>query len=370
MDYSTVRSLPPAISIVAPCYNEQEVLPEFYRRATAAVYAAIGEDYEIVLVDDGSSDRTWELITELATHDSRIVGVRLLRHHGHQAAATAGLELSRGRRVMLIDADLQDPPELLAQMMAAMDAGADVVFGQRTSREAETWFKRTTASLFYRLLAQLATEPIPQDTGDFRLMSRRVVDVLAAMPERQRFIRGMVCWVGGRQVALPYERHARYAGTSKYPLRKMARFALDAITSFSTTPLRLASYLGIAATALASLLLLFTIWRWLTGATVVGWASLMTAIVLFSAVQLIVLGIMGEYIGRLLQETKARPLFLVDTVLAGQQRHALPMEFSTLGPDVRRDVWDAIRTAERAPGFSAAPHVPARRGLQQLAPLL
>jgi hypothetical protein len=211
--------------------------------------------------------------------------------------------------------------------MAAMDAGADVVFGQRTSREAETWFKRTTASLFYRLLAQLATEPIPRDTGDFRLMSRRVVDVLAAMPERQRFIRGMVCWVGGRQVALPYERHARHAGTSKYPLRKMARFALDAITSFSTIPLRLASYLGIAATALASLLLLFTLWRWLTGATVVGWASLMTAIVLFSAVQLIVLGIMGEYIGRLLQETKARPLFLVDTVLAGQQRHALPMDF-------------------------------------------
>jgi glycosyltransferase involved in cell wall biosynthesis len=359
MHKSKVPLVPPAISIVAPCYNEEEVLPEFYRRATVAC-AGIADNYEIVLVDDGSSDRTWERIKALADDDPRIIGVRLLRNHGHQAAATAGLELSRGQRVMLIDADLQDPPELLARMMTVMDSGADVVYGQRTSRQGETWFKRTTAGLFYRLLAKLAAEPIPRDSGDFRLMSRRVVDVLAAMPERQRFIRGMVCWVGGRQVALPYERHPRHAGTSKYPLSKMVHFAFDAITSFSMTPLRLASFLGIGAAVVAGLLLLLTLWRWFMGATVAGWASLMTAIVMFGAIELIVLGIMGEYIGRLLQETKARPLFLVDTVLAGQQRHALPMEFSMLPPGQRRDVWETIRAAERPSDFSAAPYAPAQ----------
>ncbi len=359
-DVNASRPVLPAISIVAPCYNEEEVLPEFCRRATAAAEAAVGGDYEIVLVDDGCSDGTWSLIEEFVERDPRIVGVRLMRNHGHQIAATAGLELSRGHRIMLIDADLQDPPELLAEMMAVMDGGADVVFGQRTHRAAETFFKRSTASLFYRLLSRLAAVPIPRDTGDFRLMSRRVVDALSSMPERQRFIRGMVSWVGGRQVALPYERRPRLAGVSKYPLRKMIRFALDAITSFSATPLRLASYLGLGAASLGGVLLLFTLWRWLLGGTVVGWSSLMTVVVLFGAVQLIVLGIMGEYIGRLFLEAKARPLFLVGTVLAEGRAHELPVEFSTLGSAVRRDVWDAIRTAQSAPrqGLTSAPVLP------------
>ena len=342
-DISPRRPEVPIVSVVAPCYNEQEVLPEFHFRASAAARSACGEDYEIVLVDDGSHDGTWEVIAKLAGADPHIVGVRLMRNHGHQAAATAGLELCRGHRVLLIDADLQDPPEMLLPMMAAMDRGADVVYGQRTRRAAETWFKRVTATMFYRLLAHLATVPIPRDTGDFRLMSRRMVDALAAMPERQRFIRGMVSWTGGTQVALPYERQARVAGSSKYPFYKMLRFAVDAITSFSAIPLRLASYLGLVGVAVGFCLLVMTVWIWAAGGTVTGWSSLMTVIVWFSSVQLIVLGVMGEYVGRLFQEAKGRPLFLIDTVLAGRQRHALPMEFATLAPELRREVWDTLR---------------------------
>jgi dolichol-phosphate mannosyltransferase len=336
------------ISIVAPCYNEAEGLREFHRRVSDSARAALAGDrtgtgYEIVLVDDGSRDATWDVISELAEADPRVVGVRLMRNHGHQLAVTAGLSLARGERVLLIDADLQDPPELLTDMMRTMDRGAEVVYGQRTRREAETLFKRATASGFYRLLSRISGTPIPRDTGDFRLMSRRVVDVLSAMPERQRFIRGMVSWVGGRQVALPYERHARHAGSTSYPLRKMIAFALDAITSFSTAPLRLASWLGVAAASLSLPLLAYTLWSWAQGGTVAGWSSTIAVVTLFGAVQLIVLGILGEYVGRLFQEVKARPLFLVDTVLAGRSAHVLPADFSRLSPEARRDVWTAIQ---------------------------
>lgn len=336
------------VSIVAPCFNEAEGLREFHRRVSAAAAAVPAKDqghsgHEIVLVDDGSRDATWEVIADLAEIDPQVVGVRLMRNHGHQLAVTAGLSLARGERVLLIDADLQDPPELLPKMMRTMDEGADVVYGQRTRREAETLFKRATAAGFYRLLGRLSGTPIPRDTGDFRLMSRRVVDALAAMPERQRFVRGMVSWVGGRQEALPYERQARHAGVTSYPLKKMIAFAVDAITSFSTAPLRLASWLGVAAAALSMPLLAYTLWRWAQGGTVAGWSSTMAAITLFGAVQLIVLGILGEYVGRLYQEVKARPLFLVDTVLAGRSAHALPTDFSRLSPDARRDMWTAIR---------------------------
>jgi dolichol-phosphate mannosyltransferase len=221
-------------------------------------------------------------------------------------------------------------------MMEVMDQGADVVFGQRISRQAETWFKKATAFAFYRLLSRLAAVPIPRDTGDFRLMRRRVVDVLVAMPERQRFLRGLVSWIGGKQVALRYERQSRYAGQSKYPLRKMIQFATDAITSFSVEPLRYATYLGLTAAAFGVLLMLYTVWRWALGGTVVGWSSTMTAIVLFGAVQLIVLGIQGEYVGRLFQEAKARPLFLIDRVVAEGTERMLPMEFCRLTPGVQR----------------------------------
>lgn len=341
------------VSIVAPCYNEAEGLREFHRRASAAAEAVLGAEHggpgwEVILVDDGSRDPTWDVISELAGIDGRVLGVRLMRNHGHQLAVTAGLSLARGERVLLIDADLQDPPELLAGMMRMMDEGAEVVYGQRTRRNAESVFKRATAAGFYRLLGRLSGTPIPRDTGDFRLMSRRVVEVLAAMPERQRFIRGMVSWVGGRQVALPYERHGRHAGSTAYPLRKMAAFAVDAITSFSTAPLRLASWLGVAAAVLSMPLLLYTLWRWSQGGTVAGWSSTMAAITLFGAVQLIVLGILGEYVGRLFEEVKARPLFLVDTVLAGRNARALPTDFARLSPDARRDVMEAIRREDAA----------------------
>jgi len=230
--------------------------------------------------------------------------------------------------------------------MEAMDAeAADVVFGQRSARAGESWFKTASAGLFYRLLSRLAAVPIPPDTGDFRLMRRRVVDALAAMPERQRFIRGMVSWIGGRQVALHYERQARYAGASNYPLAKMARFALDAITGFSTVPLRLATWLGFGSALVALALFAVTLARWAAGHTVLGWSSTMTAIVFFGAVQLIVLGILGEYVGRLFQEAKQRPLFLVDEVMAAGCSLALPPEFAALGSAARRDLWEATRGA-------------------------
>jgi polyisoprenyl-phosphate glycosyltransferase len=308
------------VSIVAPCYNEEDCVEEFIRRACAAAHAVVGEDYEVVLVDDGSTDRTWPLIDRLARDNERLVGIKLLRNHGHQLAATAGLATCRGARVMLIDADLQDPPELLGDMMAVMDGGADVVYGQRRSREGDSLFKRATANLFYRLLSRLSRVPIPQDTGDFRLMRRRIVDILMSMPEHHRFIRGMIGWIGGRQIAFPYDRKPRFAGTTKYPLVKMIRFATDAITSFSVIPLRAAVWLG-GLTALGALgLLAYSILRWLAGDTLAGWTSLITAVTAFSAIQIMILGIIGEYLGRLVMDSKGRPLFIIDQVVGGGRR--------------------------------------------------
>ncbi len=333
---------PPRVSVVAPCHNEASGLREFHRRCSAAARAVVGEDYEIVLVDDGSRDATWDIIAALAVEDQHVTGLRLMRNYGHQPAASAGLWAARGERLLLIDADLQDPPELLGPMMQRMDEDADVVYGQRTARLGETRFKTWTASVFYRLLSRLAATPIPPNTGDFRLMRRSIVDALAAMPERQRFIRGMVSWIGGRQVPLPYERQARFAGATSYPLRKMVRFALDAITSFSIVPLRLASYLGLAAAFLSLCLLCYSLFGWWRGDTIAGWTSVITAVTLFGAVQLLVLGIIGEYVGRLFQEAKARPLFLVDRVVLGGTEHRLPAEFTSLPAAARRDVFESL----------------------------
>jgi len=315
------------LSVVAPCFNEQDCLHEFYRRTTASCASVVAEDYEIILVDDGSRDDTWQIIQSLSQADSRVVGVHLMRNHGHQLAATAGLYVARGRRIMLIDVDLQDPPELIASMMEKMDDGADVVYGRRTLREGETWFKRASAASFYRLLSRLANVPIPEDAGDFRLMRRRVVDALLAMPERERFLRGMVSWIGGNQVPLDYARDPRHAGHTKYSLAKMLRFGTDAVTSFSIAPLRFAVWLGLAIAGLAMLLLGYSVWRWLSGDVVTGWTSIMTAIALFAGVQLLVLGIMGEYLGRLVQEAKGRPLFLIDSVTVAGRNHNLPFDF-------------------------------------------
>lgn len=307
----------PRLSIVAPCFNEEASLGEFHRRTLAAALAAAPGDFEIILVDDGSTDRTWQLISALAAADSRVVGVRLRRNYGHQMAVTAGLEASRGERVLLIDADLQDPPELVGEMMRLMDEGAEVVYGKRAERAGETMFKRATAAVFYRVLRSLSSIDIPADSGDFRLMSSRVVDIFVSMPEQHRFTRGMISWIGGSQVALPYPRDPRFAGETKYPLSKMIRFAVDALTSFSIRPLRLATWLGFVSAFIAFGLMAYSAVRWAMGEVVGGWTSLIVAVAAFSAVQLIVLGILGEYVGRLVIESKRRPLYLVDTILRG-----------------------------------------------------
>ena len=227
------------LSVVVPCYNEEDGIRELHQRVTAACQACVGNAYELVLVNDGSSDASWKLMCELSELDKNVVAVNLSRNHGHQLALSAGLQMCRGERVFIIDADLQDPPELLPKMMERMDDGCDVVFGQRIKSEGETAFKKASAFAFYRLLNRMVDIDIPRDTGDFRLMSRRALDILNSMPEHHRFIRGMVSWIGMRQEALPYERAARFAGETKYPLSKMIRFAIDAITGFSVRPLRL-----------------------------------------------------------------------------------------------------------------------------------
>ena len=304
-----------ALSVVTPCFNEEEVLPVFLQRVRAAC-ATVTDDYEIVLVDDGSTDRTWTIMRGAEPGD-RIVAVKLARNHGHQLALTAGLELCRGDRVLVIDADLQDPPELLPEMMALLDAGADVVYGQRERREGESRLKLITADLFYRLISHLSDTPIPVDTGDFRLISRRALDVLNAMPEHHRFVRGMVAWIGFRQVPIRYVRQPRYAGQTKYPFRKMVRLALDAVTAFSTKPLAIASLLAVATSFCGVAILAYAFIGWVSGRTVSGWTSMLGAVAILNSVQLLMLGIIGEYLGRLYQQSKGRPLFIVEDLWTG-----------------------------------------------------
>jgi glycosyltransferase involved in cell wall biosynthesis len=308
------------LSVVVPCYREAAGLAALHQRVTAAATAAVDADYEFILVNDGSPDATWERLCELAARDAHVVAVNLSRNHGHQLALSAGLSCARGERVFMLDADLQDPPELLAEMMRAMDAGADVVYGQRSRRAGETLFKRATAALFYRLLARLSDVDIPSDSGDFRLVSRRALAILREMPERQRFLRGMISWIGFRQVAVRYERQPRSSGRSSYPLRTMVRLALDAITGFSTRPLRLASLLGLLMAAVGGVGIIVTIAAWLRGGTVAGWASVMVVMLSLGGIQLIVLGIIGEYLGRLYMEAKQRPLYVIDEIRAGGAR--------------------------------------------------
>ena len=309
---------PLGLSVVVPCYNEAETLPELHRRVTDAC-AALGLSYEILLVNDGSTDASWPILAALAQKDSHMLVINLSRNHGHQLALTAGLAYCRGDRILIIDADLQDPPELIPDMVRLLDGGKDVVYGRRRARQGEGLFKRLTATLFYRAIGRLTDISIPRDTGDFRVMNRRVLDVFLAMPERHRFIRGMISWTGFRQEPFLYDRQARFAGSTKYPLRKMIRFAIDAITAFSIKPLALASWLGIATGLVACPLSLYTLVSWVQGKTVVGWTSLMAVIVLFGSVQLVILGIFGEYLGRMYDEMKGRPLFIVESVVRGDR---------------------------------------------------
>src|SRR5215203_4582006 len=303
------------LSIIVPCFNEEACIPELYRRLTAAASAAVGNDYELVLINDGSSDGTWPAMQRIADSDEHVLAVNLSRNHGHQLALTAGLDLCRGDRILIIDADLQDPPELLAEMLETMRSQeADVVYGVRRSRAGETPFKRATAHGFYRLLSRATEIHIPLDTGDFRLMSRRALEALLAMPEQARFIRGMVAWIGFRQVPFPYDREERFAGATKYPLSKMIRFAFDAITGFSSAPLKLASHAGLALSLGSVLVMLYILAGWLSGRAIPGWTSLMLVVVVIGAVQMFVLGLMGEYIGRLYSQAKQRPLYIVQEI--------------------------------------------------------
>lgn len=311
---STAVKNKPRLSVVIPCYNEQECLSVLVGRVVKAASSSVGEDFEFILVDDGSSDATWSLIKEAADTISQIVAVQLSRNYGHQIALTAGLKICTGERVFVIDADLQDPPELLSAMMEEMDQGYDVIYGVRNKRQGETAFKKISAALFYRLINRLSNVEIPQDTGDFRLMSRRALDALNDMPEQNRFIRGMVSWIGFRQKGFLFDRDSRYAGDTKYPLSKMIAFAFDAITGFSTKPLKLAGRFGLMLAMIGGLLLLYTLSSFFTGHTVPGWASLMTVVVLMGSVQMFVLAVMGEYLGRLYQESKRRPLFYVQEI--------------------------------------------------------
>ncbi len=311
-------------SIVAPVFNESATLPEFYRRISATM-EALGEPWELVVIDDGSRDNSAEIMRDLARKDPHIRPVIFARNFGHQLAVTAGLDYSRGQAVVIIDSDLQDPPEVIPDLIAKWREGFEVVYAVRTEREGETWFKLFTASLFYRLIYRITEVDIPRDTGDFRLLDRKVVNVLNQMRERHRFLRGMSVWVGFRQTGVDYKRRARFAGETKYPLKKMIKFASDAITGFSYLPLQIATYIGFISAIISILAIPFVIIMRLTVSHgFLGQATTLISVLFLGGVQLICLGILGEYLGRLYDEAKGRPLYIVrddpETVLPAKDQ--------------------------------------------------
>ena len=299
------------LSVIVPCFNEEAVIEHTHARLTDAL-GRITPDYEIIYVDDGSRDRTAGLLHGIQSQDPRVRVLRLSRNFGHQIAVTAGVDYATGNAVVLIDADLQDPPEVIGDMVAKWREGFHVVYGQRAERSGETRFKLVTARAFYRLINRLSEVPIPLDTGDFRLMDRAVVDALRRMPERHRLLRAMTSWVGYRQAAVSYSRAERFAGTSKYPLRKMLALALDGIVSFSTVPLKIITMIGIAFSVLSVIGIVYAVaLRLLTDMWVPGWTLIFISLLLIGGLQFLFLGVMGEYIGRIYSEAKDRPLFLV-----------------------------------------------------------
>jgi glycosyltransferase involved in cell wall biosynthesis len=304
------------ISVVVPCYNEEEVLVHTHSRLTQVLDRLENAEYELVYVNDGSSDRTDEILRSLNQSSPHTRAVLLSRNFGHQAAVTAGLTAAAGQCVVIIDADLQDPPEVIAEMVERWREGYEVVYGIRESRAGESGFKLRSAQLFYRLINKLSDVHIPLDTGDFRLLDRRAADALLAMPERHRLLRGMASWIGFRQYGLKYAREARFAGTTKYPLRKMLNLALDGIFSFSTVPLRFVTILGVLTSALAAAGIFYSLAvRIFTSHWVAGWATLILAVLFTGGVEMFCFGILGEYIGRIYTEIKQRPLFIVREML-------------------------------------------------------
>jgi dolichol-phosphate mannosyltransferase len=298
-------------SIAAPVYNEIEIVEEFYKRVRA-VMENLDEAWELILVDDGSSDGSTEKILELSEKDPHVVPVIFARNFGHQIAITAGVDHARGDAVIVLDADLQDPPEVLPELIEKWKEGYEVVYAVRAEREGETWFKKTTAALFYRMIYRITDVKIPLDSGDFRLLDRQAVNTLKQMREKHRFPRGMASWIGFRQIGVPYKRAARYAGETKYPFRKMLRLALDAVTGFSYFPLQLATYFGFICAGISALAIPIVIVLRLTGSqTFLGQATTLIAVLFLGGVQLISLGIVGEYLGRIYDEVKGRPLYIV-----------------------------------------------------------
>jgi polyisoprenyl-phosphate glycosyltransferase len=301
----------PTLSVVIPFLDEEEVIPELHKRLRKML-AKVGVTWEVVFVDDGSIDRSLELVRELCAKESRYKVISLSRNFGHQVAVTAGIDHAAGDAVVVMDADLQDPPEVVSEMLARWREGYDVVYGVRSKREGEGIFKRATAAVFYRLMRLMVGIELPLDTGDFRLQSRRVVLALRALRETHRFVRGFVVWVGFKQTAVHYVRPGRHAGTTKYPLGKMFRFAVDAITSFSIIPLRISSFLGVLSGFAAVGLALWAVWERYFGEGIVpGWTSTVFVVSLVSAAQLLMIGILGEYVGRIYEEVKRRPLYVV-----------------------------------------------------------
>lgn len=299
-------------SIIVPLFNEELVIHETYKRLKR-VMDSIRESYEIIFVDDGSRDKTYHMAKAICNTDKNIKLLSFSRNFGHQIAITAGMESASGNAVVVIDADLQDPPEVIPQMIAKWKEGYQVVYGKRSERKGESFFKKSSASLFYRILRNLTDVDIPVDTGDFRLIDRKVLDALNKLPEKNRYVRGMVSWVGFKQIGLEYVREERFAGETKYPLRKMLKFAMNGITSFSYKPLKFATYLGCLVSLLSFLYLFYVLFEriFVPQSTVPGWASLAVISLFFNGIVLILLGIMGEYIGRIYDEAKGRPLYII-----------------------------------------------------------
>lgn len=298
-------------SVIIPVYNEEANIQALYERLTSVMRSMSGE-YELVFINDGSRDKTFPMVRALAQTDVHVKYIHLSRNFGHQIAVSAGLDACQGDRVVIIDADLQDPPELIAEMDARMNEGFEVVYARRKKRVGESKAKLLTARFFYRILARIASINIPLDTGDFRIMDRKVVDVLKAMPEQNKFLRGQISWIGFRQTYVEYDRAERHAGTTGYTYAKMFRFALDGITSFSDAPLRLASWMGFLVSGLAFLALVYALWgKFVLNQSVPGWASLIVSVLFLGGIQLISLGVIGEYLSRISANVKNRPLYIV-----------------------------------------------------------
>lgn len=335
----------PTFSVVVPIYNEEKIIPKLYERMTE-VMEGLGEPYEVIAVNDGSQDDSLQLLHALHREDERIKVINFSRNFGHQTAITAGIDYANGDAVVVIDADLQDPPEVIADLVEKWREGYEVVYAVRSEREGETWFKEFTAKAFYRLIRRITNVDIPVDTGDFRLMDRKVVETLRGMRERHRFMRGMSSWIGFKQTGVEYRRQARAAGETKYPVGKMLKFALDGITSFSYFPLQVATYLGFAIAAVSALFIVFVVVARLVGPPDLffkGQATTLVTVLFLGSVQLISLGILGEYVGRVYEESKGRPLYIVSNTFG------LDEGVNVLGGDRVTDVSVFDRGLDDAP---------------------